>query len=227
LIRSVLKSLLILVIFVPVATALPLAAMSLCRTPGRRDGVLLYRPVVVLFLSADLFDIQRHPVALGRRGCASASRSARRSARRQLEGDRVDVRRSLPQLRCLVPSALPWARSSPRQDVAPGRDLFAIGVRLALEATIRRMTPQLLAELIAIHSSCVHDQEGRCPLLVSVNSLCWDDQLGARCRQRGGRRVQVGIPRCALRDRLVEERFDGNVRHDHPDVRSSLTARRR
>ena len=39
---------------------------------------------------------------------------------------------------------------------------------------MRRMTPELLAELIAVHSSCVHDQEGRCPLLVSVNSLCWE-----------------------------------------------------
>jgi hypothetical protein len=38
----------------------------------------------------------------------------------------------------------------------------------------KRMTPELLAELIAIHSSCVHDQEGRCPLLVSVTSLAWE-----------------------------------------------------
>jgi hypothetical protein len=36
------------------------------------------------------------------------------------------------------------------------------------------MTPQLLSELIAVHSSCVHDQEGRCPLLLSVASLCWE-----------------------------------------------------
>ena len=41
----------------------------------------------------------------------------------------------------------------------------------------RRMTPELLAELIAVHSSCVHDQEGRCPLLVSVSSLCWEINL--------------------------------------------------
>jgi hypothetical protein len=33
-----------------------------------------------------------------------------------------------------------------------------------------RMTPSLLWELISIHSSCVHDQEGRCPLLVSTES---------------------------------------------------------
>lgn len=37
-----------------------------------------------------------------------------------------------------------------------------------------RMTPELLSELISIHSSCVHDQEGRCPLLVSASSLSWE-----------------------------------------------------
>jgi hypothetical protein len=38
----------------------------------------------------------------------------------------------------------------------------------------RRLTPAVLEELIRVHSSCVHDQEGRCPLLISVRSLCWE-----------------------------------------------------
>lgn len=38
----------------------------------------------------------------------------------------------------------------------------------------RRLTPQLLEELLRIHMSCVHDQEGRCGLLASVSSLCWE-----------------------------------------------------
>ena len=38
----------------------------------------------------------------------------------------------------------------------------------------RRMTPEVLAELLMVHSSCVHDQQGRCPLLLSVRSLCWE-----------------------------------------------------
>jgi len=38
----------------------------------------------------------------------------------------------------------------------------------------RRMTPQLLEELLRIHMSCVHDQRGRCGLLISVSSLCWE-----------------------------------------------------
>ena len=36
------------------------------------------------------------------------------------------------------------------------------------------MTPELLGDLLSIHSSCVLDQEGRCPLLVSLRSLCWE-----------------------------------------------------
>jgi hypothetical protein len=56
----------------------------------------------------------------------------------------------------------------------------------------RRMTPQLLSELIAVHSSCVHDQEGKCPLLVSVRSLCWEINLALGLgneEDRGFRRV--------------------------------------
>jgi len=50
LIRSVLKSLLILVIFVPVATALPLAAMSLCRTPDGATAFFFIGPWSCCFL---------------------------------------------------------------------------------------------------------------------------------------------------------------------------------
>jgi hypothetical protein len=44
LIRSLLKSLLILAVFVPVAAAMPLAAMSLCRTPGGAELVFWAGP---------------------------------------------------------------------------------------------------------------------------------------------------------------------------------------
>jgi hypothetical protein len=39
---------------------------------------------------------------------------------------------------------------------------------------VHRMTPELLAELFSVHASCVHAQENRCPLLVSIKSLCWE-----------------------------------------------------
>ena len=31
----------------------------------------------------------------------------------------------------------------------------------------RRLTPEIVGELLRIHSSCVHDQEGKCGLLIS------------------------------------------------------------
>ena len=38
----------------------------------------------------------------------------------------------------------------------------------------RRLTPEVLTELLMVHSSCVMDQQGRCPLLLSVRSLTWE-----------------------------------------------------
>lgn len=38
----------------------------------------------------------------------------------------------------------------------------------------RRLTPEIVGELLRVHSSCVHDQAGNCPLLVSVSSLTWE-----------------------------------------------------
>jgi len=38
----------------------------------------------------------------------------------------------------------------------------------------RRLTPETLAELLMVHSSCLHDQAGKCPMLISVRSLTWE-----------------------------------------------------
>ena len=38
----------------------------------------------------------------------------------------------------------------------------------------RRLTPEVLTELLMVHSSCVHDQVGKCPMLMSVRSLPWE-----------------------------------------------------
>lgn len=38
----------------------------------------------------------------------------------------------------------------------------------------KRMTPDLLRELIAIHSQCVLDQQGKCALTVFVQPLAWE-----------------------------------------------------
>lgn len=37
----------------------------------------------------------------------------------------------------------------------------------------RRLTPEVLAELLSVHLCCVHLQEHRCPLLISP-ALCWE-----------------------------------------------------
>jgi len=38
----------------------------------------------------------------------------------------------------------------------------------------RRLTPEIVRELISLHSSCVNDQGGKCPLLISVSGLTWE-----------------------------------------------------
>jgi hypothetical protein len=67
----------------------------------------------------------------------------------------------------------------------------------------RRMTPELLAELISIHFCCVHDQEGKCPLLISIKSLCWEINKSMNLageEDAGFRRVD---PMCAARPLTV------------------------
>jgi len=70
-----------------------------------------------------------------------------------------------------------------------------------------RMTPELLAELIAVHSQCVLDQQGRCPLTVFSRQLCWEinQAMGvANDEDRGFRRVDE---MCAAKP-LGAERFE-------------------
>jgi hypothetical protein len=38
----------------------------------------------------------------------------------------------------------------------------------------RRLTPEVLVELLSVHMSCVMDQQGKCPVLMSVRALCWE-----------------------------------------------------
>ena len=71
----------------------------------------------------------------------------------------------------------------------------------------RRMTPQLLSELIAVHSSCVHDQEGRCPLLVSAASLCWEINQAMGVANDEDRAFKRHDPMCAARP-LGRDRFE-------------------
>ena len=70
----------------------------------------------------------------------------------------------------------------------------------------RRLTPEIVGELLRIHSSCVHSQEQRCPLLVSVKSLTWELNQAANIgndEDNGFRRTD---PMCAVRPLDFEER---------------------
>lgn len=114
---------------------------------------------------------------------AGVACGARRLSRHRLPGNSLDVRRAIPFLcrracRRLPAAALP-NRHAPFSfcDVPPAVACFRAvrpWMKWSLSARPRRMTPALLAGLISIHSSCVHSQQNRCPLLISINSLCWE-----------------------------------------------------
>jgi hypothetical protein len=77
------------------------------------------------------------------------------------------------------------------------------------KSKLSRMTPELLAELIAVHSQCVLDQQGRCPLTVFVRQLCWEiNQAMGVCNDedKGFRRVdEMCAAKPLVRDRFKEE----------------------
>jgi len=74
---------------------------------------------------------------------------------------------------------------------------------------MRRMTPELLAELIAVHSQCVLDQQRKCPLTVFVKPLCWEinQAMGVgNDEDKGFRRVdEMCAAKPLSRDRFKEE----------------------
>ena len=51
----------------------------------------------------------------------------------------------------------------------------------------RRLTPEVLTELLMVHSSCAMDQRGRCPMLLSVKSLCWEINQVLGCANKEDR----------------------------------------
>jgi len=51
----------------------------------------------------------------------------------------------------------------------------------------RRLTPEVLTELLMVHSSCVMDQQGKCPMLLSVKSLCWEINQVLGCANKEDR----------------------------------------
>ncbi len=99
---------------------------------------------------------------------------------------------------------------APKADADRGRRL-ADEILAMCRGTERRvrMTPELLAELVAVHSQCVLDQQGKCGLTVFVRPLAREinKALGvANDEDKGFRRVDEMCAAKPLgRDRFEEE----------------------
>lgn len=74
------------------------------------------------------------------------------------------------------------------------------------ERKTRRMTPEVLTELLMVHSSCVMDQKGRCGLLLSIRSLCWEVNQFCGLANEEDAGFRRHDPMCAARplNRVVE-----------------------
>ena len=89
--KWLLKSLLILAVFVPFATALPVASVG-CAARRTALSFSSGRAVELLLLGADLFATQRRAVAAGTGRRASVARGERRAAAHQHPSHGLDVR---------------------------------------------------------------------------------------------------------------------------------------
>jgi hypothetical protein len=118
----------------------------------------------------------------------------------------IDSRRRVA-LQCV--DLLLWnATPSQRSRIAERILAMCDGVHTRSERKPRRLTPELLEDLLRIHATCVHDQEGRCGLLLSVSSLCWEINLSCGLANDEDKGFKRHDPMCAarpLRTPFVEE----------------------
>ena len=118
----------------------------------------------------------------------------------------IDSRRRIA-LQCV--DLLMWnATPSQRRRIADRILAMCDGVHSRRDRKPRRLTPELLEDLLRIHASCVHDAEGKCGLLMSVSSLCWEINLSCGIGNDEDRGFKRHDPMCAarpLRTPFVEE----------------------
>ena len=118
----------------------------------------------------------------------------------------IDSRRRIA-LQCV--DLLLWgATPSQRSRIASRILAMCDGVHSRRECKPRRLTPELLNDLLRIHASCVHDQEGKCGLLLSVSSLCWEINQACGLADDTDKGFKRRDPMCAarpLRTPFVEE----------------------
>ena len=118
----------------------------------------------------------------------------------------IDSRRRVA-LQCV--DLLLWnATPNQRSGIADRILAMCDGVHSRSERKPRRLTPELLEDLLRIHASCAHDQEGRCGLLISVSSLTWEINLSCGLANDEDKGFKRHDPMCAarpLRTPFVEE----------------------
>ena len=74
-----------------------------------------------------------------------------------------------------------------------------------------RLTPEIVGEL-RIHSSCIHDRTGKCPLLISVSSLTWELNQAANIGDETENSFKRHDEMCAARpisDHDIERALEG------------------
>jgi hypothetical protein len=139
----------------------------------------------------------------------------------------IDSRRRIA-LQC-VDLLLPGATPRQRKRIA-NRILAICGgkgrVHSRRECKPRRLTPELLDDLLRIHASCVHDQQGKCGLLISISSLTSEINQGCGLADDTDKGFKRHDPMCAARplrtpfvekgcrlvDSMFEEDTDGKDR---------------
>jgi hypothetical protein len=118
----------------------------------------------------------------------------------------IDSRRRIA-LQCV--DLLLWgATPSQRSRIASRILAMCDSVHSRRERKPRRLTPQLLDDLLRIHASCVHDQDCKCGLLLSVSSLCWEINQACGLADDTDKGFKRHDPMCAarpLRTPFVEE----------------------
>lgn len=72
---------------------------------------------------------------------------------------------------------------------------------------VRRLNPQLLAELIAIHSQCPLQQQGKCGLTIFTAPLVWELHRAMNLADETDKAFRRVDPVCAARP-LEPERFE-------------------
>jgi hypothetical protein len=108
----------------------------------------------------------------------------------------------------VVDLLLPGADPARRKHIADRILAMCDGVHSRRDRKPRRLTPELLEDLLRIHASCVHDAEGKCGLLMSVSSLCWEINLSCGIGNDEDKGFKRHDPMCAarpLRTPFVEE----------------------